>query len=227
VKLLKFFGWTIAVLGMLILMGFGLENYGAWGLAVPFAFLGIVMNRQKGAKQVKQVVTEQQAFTALCQDEEIGPKPNYSDSGRGLYLGLDEQRMRVLVQARSPTAYDKKTWAWWVIDVKRVLNVELAVNDQAVYRAGPVATLAGAAVGGLAFGGFGAITGALATGRTGAGKISALALKLRVDDIDQPLIEIPFIVAPVKASDGDAQARMALAEKWTNLIEVLRHRMTK
>jgi hypothetical protein len=195
---------------------------GPWGVAVVLVLH--ILGRSLARKNAKQETSEWQAFADLCAEKKVQYKANYSDPKRGFLLALNEGDARVVAQYKSPAGSDKSTWAWRIIDAKRVLNVELAVNDQAVYKAGPVATLAGAALGGLTFGGFGAVTGALATGRAGAGRISTLTLKLRVDDIDEPLIEVPFILAPIKASDSEAKARLALAERWTNLIEVLRHR---
>ena len=114
-----------------------------------------------------------------------------------------------------------------LIDVHKVLNVELSIDDKTVYKAGSIASLAGAAVGGVTFGGAGAIVGSLTSARKNTGKISNLSIKLRINDTNNPLLEINFIDKPTKSSNEDVIKKMKVAEKWTNLIEVMRHRIAE
>ncbi|MFC1844821.1 glycine zipper family protein, partial [Thermodesulfobacteriota bacterium] len=105
------------------------------------------------------------------------------------------------------------------IDLQNVLNVELSINNNTVYKAGSIASLAGAAIGGLTFGGAGAIVGALTSGRIKKGNISSLALKLRMNDTSRPLIEINFINKPAKSSNKDVIAKMKIAEEYYTVLE--------
>jgi hypothetical protein len=162
-------------------------------------------------------------FEASCQQHRVSYKSNYSDSGRESFLGLSEEEAILLVQFRV-TDYEVKER---IIKLREILDVELVVNDRSVYKAGPIASLSAAAIGGIAFGGAGAIVGSLTSSRVGHGKIGNVALKLRANDIDEPFIEIPFITKSVKVSSVEAQARLDLAEKWTNLIQVIRFRLAQ
>jgi hypothetical protein len=162
-------------------------------------------------------------FEASCQQHRVSYKSNYSDSGREFFLGLSEEEAILLVQFRV-TDYEVKER---IIKLREILNVDLVVNDLSVYKAGPIASLSAAAIGGVAFGGAGAIVGSLTSGYVGHGKIGNATLKLRANDIDEPLIEIPFVNKSVKASSAESQVRLGLAEKWTNLIEVMRFRLAE
>ena len=166
---------------------------------------------------------ETKSFECSCAEHGVAYKANYSDPHREFYLGLSEASGTVLAQFR--ISYNEIQLLRF--DVPSVLNVELHVGEHAVYRGGPIAALSGAAVGGLAFGGAGAIVGSLTSARIGGGKIGSVTLQMRVDDLEQPIIAIDFLDKPAKSSSANTQARLALAEKWTNLIEVLRYRLSK
>lgn len=204
---------------VLILAG---QLFGPGGVISVLALYAFAKLSQRS--QRKRAGRELDDFQSACLKVNVQYRADYSDGDRGLFLALSEAEGRFAVQVRAGL---KDTWQQCHIDARRILDVELSINDQSVYKAGPVATLAGAAVGGLMFGGFGAVVGALSTTRAGAGKINSVTLKLRMDDISQPLVELPFILEPIKASSDEAKARMALAEKWTNLIQILRHRVTQ
>jgi hypothetical protein len=172
------------------------------------------------SKREKGIASE---FEASCQQHRVTYKPNYSDSGRDFFLGLSEEDATLLVQFRVSDDKVKER----LINLREILNVELVVNDLSVYKAGPIASLTAAAIGGAAFGGAGAIVGSLTSGHISRGKIGNATLKLRANDIDEPLIEIPFVNKPIKASSTESKARLSLAEKWTNLIEVMRFRLAQ
>jgi hypothetical protein len=171
----------------------------------------------------KSTLMSRRAFEASCETHSVEYKATYSDPQRQLFLGLSEVNNIVLAQIRISDLEVREM----KFDVKNVLNIELKVGDHAVFRSGPLASLSGASVGGLAFGGAGAIVGSLTSGQVGRGKLGSIVLQLRLDDIDNPVLNIPFLIRPAKSSSADVQARLALAEKWTHLIEVMRSRLLK
>jgi|GEM_PF-3528815 len=189
-------GWTVG----LIVIGGGF-------------ILGVFMVSQRSNNLVSE-------FQETCHRHNVTYKPNYSDAAKETFLGLSENDAKILIQFRTSVyGLTQK-----LVDVTDILNVELAINDLAVYKAGAIASLSAAAIGGIASGGAGAIVGSLAASQVGHGKVSSVTLKLRVNDLDQPLISIPFIRDSAKTSSSDIQACIDLAEKWTNLIEVMRFR---
>jgi len=172
------------------------------------------------AKKQKSLLSR---FESRCRDLGLEYKPHHSDPERDLLIGISENDGTVLAWCRVSDyeIYEK------YIDLHDVLNVELSLDDNAIYKAGPIAALSAAAIGGAAFGGAGAIVGSLTTNQVGKGKISSLVLKLLINDIDTPMIQIPFVLKPIKLASKDGAARLEIAEKWTNLIEVMRHRIAE
>lgn len=205
--------------GLLFIFGIFLAHGSAFlGLVVMVVAFALFLSFLKVYDQKRSAID----FPALCQKEGLNYKSNLSDPKKNLLLGISDDNTRVLVQFGCSGNVHRP-----LIDLTQVLNVELAVNDHSVYQAGPMASLSAAAVGGLAFGGAGAVIGSLAAGQLGRGMVGSASLKLRLNDIDEPLIEIQFICEPLKASSDEAKARLALAEKWTNLVEVMRHRLAQ
>lgn len=162
-------------------------------------------------------------FEATCKQRGFAYKSNLSDPEAELFLGLSENEAMMLVQFRT-SDYEVKER---LINIREILNVELVVDDLSVYKAGPVASLSAAAIGGIIYGGAGAVVGSLTTGHIGQGKIGRVTLKLRVNDIEDPLVEIIFVNKPAKASSLETQKRLGLAEKLANLIEVMRFRLSQ
>ncbi len=208
------------IVGIVFLAGVYLVFAVHWVLGLIVIIGSIIGIGVMMSKIAKDSASE---FEASCRQYRVTYKPNYSDSEREFFLGLSEEDAILLVQFRT-TDYEVKER---LIKLREILNVELVVNDLSVYKAGPITSLSAAAIGGVAFGGAGAIVGSLTSSHIGHGKIGTATLKLRANDIDEPLIEISFVNKSVKASSVESQARLSLAEKWTNLIEVMRFRLAQ
>lgn len=160
----------------------------------------------------------EQAFCRLCKEHGVDYKSEVSSPGHDLCIATSPDSETVIIRSPSPGP----TGSTLKINVREILSVDLAVDEHSVYESGSV--LPGAAIGGLAFGGAGAIVGALATGggRTKE-EIRKISLRLRMNDLDTPLVVIDFLKSPTPWLT--AQDQLEAAEKWTNLIEVLRHRL--
>ena len=176
-----------------------------------------------GYFMLKEEKTRSLEFKNRCDELGVIYKPHLSDEAREFYIGVSEEKGTVLMQFRISTNHVEEIF----FALREVLNVELSLDDNSIYKAGPLAALTSAAIGGVAFGGAGAIVGLLTTSHVRRGKIGNLILKLRMNNIDTPLIQVAFIVKPAKSSSSDTIARLELAEKWTNLIEVLRYRIAE
>lgn len=212
--------WFTVVMGIFFLLGIYLGFKIGWTegfvlIAGSIILAGIFSSRNK-----KSII---QKFNSRCQELGIDYKPHHSDSERDLLIGVSEGKGTILTWCRDSGYEIEENY----FDLHDVLNVELSLDDNSIYKAGPISALTAAAIGGVAFGGAGAIVGSLTTGHVGKGKISSLVLKLRVNDIETPLIQIHFITKPLKLSSKDATTRLEIAEKWTNLIEVMRHRIAE
>lgn len=159
------------------------------------------------------------AFKKQCKDEDVDFMEKQSSKKLGLFLGVSEKENKMLFRVRVHAPIVET-----VINVADVLQVELAVNGHPTYEAGPVGTLGAAALGGVMFGGAGAIVGSIASIHSGKTRVNSLAIKLRLNDIHQPAVTINILQHSVLKSAEKEFVEMA--EMWTNTIEVLRYRLT-
>lgn len=158
------------------------------------------------------------SFLQLCKRHELDYKSELSSSQHDLHIATSRDSETVMVRCPGPAPSGQTI----KINIRQILGVDLAVDERSIYETGSV--LPGAVAGGLTFGGAGAIVGALATGggRTRE-EIRSISLRLRMNDLNTPLVIINFLTSPTRWEM--AQDQVGAAEKWTNLIEVLRHRL--
>lgn len=219
-----FFLTSIPVLGVVIFAGSPLWLVILVGVIYLLLLaLWAAMDREKISEKVSEEIRR---FKTRCKKDGLTFKSDFSievPDGKSFLIGVSEEKSQLLIGVIDGGGVMDGGIRDWFIDVKDVLSVELSLNDNSVYQAGSIASLAAAAVGGLTFGGSGAVVGSLTAGRMSAGEISELAINLRMDSVDWPLTKIRFISGPIKSSF--VQPELELAEKWTNLIEVMRHRL--
>ncbi|GEM_PF-490945 len=211
-------GAGLSIAGLILMGGIYLLFAVNWLIGLIIIAGSIAIGYFSMSKFAQQRAAE---FDASCHENGVVYKAGLSDSQREFFIGISEACDKVLIEYRS-SGYEiiEK-----LIYLEQVLNVELIANDLSIYKTGPMISLSAAAIGGATFGGAGAIVSSLATSQIGRGKISNVILKLRLNDIDDPVIEIPFLNKPTKTSSLEYKARAELAEKWTNLIEVMRFRL--
>jgi len=162
-------------------------------------------------------------FDDQCNKHNVIYKPDLSDAKRHFFIGVSEEKGTLLIEIRISDHEIER----FFIDANEILNVELSIDDNAIYKAGPVASISAAALGGLAFGGAGAIVGSLTTASIGKGKLRNLCLKMRINNIDSPLMQIPFLTKAIKSSSPNATQILMIADKWANLVEVIRYKNAK
>ena len=190
-----------------------------WGAA----FLYYFSNYNAKIRRQRLVSREENAQVAF-ENQAIRYRDDCSSSEYGLFFGISEAPPMVMFGFRQ---WNEVKYLG-PFNAGQILNVTFTLDSNAVYQAGPIATVAGAAAGALMVGGAGAaVVGALSAGRIGAGKISRATLDLRINDLNQPHVSIPFIDKPVKTSELEVQKRLRLAEQWLYMIEVLRYRAHK
>lgn len=169
-------------------------------------------------------LTQTGKFKNLCKKYKVSFNRELSVPSSRLFIGVSEKSKVVLMSFPSK-GFSGDRMQDVLVDIREVLNVELSIGNNTVYQGGPIASLAGAAVGGIVSGGFGAIVGSIAAGKIGSGKISDVTLNLRVNDINTPLVQVEFV--PKRMKSSKAGPLLKAAENWTNLIEVMRSRIEK
>lgn len=98
-----------------------------------------------------------------------------------------------------------------------LLAYELLEDDSQITKGG----LGRAIVGGVAFGGVGAIVGGV-TGKKKTKKIvDSMMIKITVNDIENPMLVIPFITKPTKIKSKDYKAAHTDAHKMLSMLAVI------
>lgn len=134
------------------------------------------------------------------------------------FIAFDEVRNRLAIGGRTDS-----TLVHRIVDVENILAVNLSDNGHEVASAG--SALASAALGGVLFGGLGAVAGAVMG--AGARSASELSLRLRVDDLQGPSVGINFLERQIPKAGPDYQRLKGEAEKWFALVQVLLDRQAR
>lgn len=98
-----------------------------------------------------------------------------------------------------------------------ILSYDLIENGSTVSSGG----LGRAAVGAMAFGGAGAIVGAVTGKKKQTKLVNELRIKLGINDIDNPVLYINLIDKPIKSSSSEYSQAMAQANKIISTLDVL------
>lgn len=139
--------------------------------------------------------------------------------GVGYYgLAIDEKRLKFCLIDKS-----QKPPLLKVVQIKDVLSCEIIEDGNSVVSTNRGSQLGGALVGGLAFGGVGALAGALSGKKKTIGTATNLALQLTINDTERPIHTIRFIIGETK-KDYLYSGILHTARRWHSLIAVIMKR---
>jgi len=141
---------------------------------------------------------------------------------RSAFLGIDEIQRKIIIGE-----YDDESdkFVYRIVQAKDVLGIEITEDGKGILSSSVNKNIFGmAAIGGLIFGGAGAIVGALA-GSNIKTKISELSLKLAIDDIKTPFIGINFMGKTVISKGSDTyKDSYKFINEWFEKIMILLER---
>lgn len=103
-----------------------------------------------------------------------------------------------------------------IVSIDSIKSFEIIQNGQSISSG----SLGRAVVGGVLFGGAGAVVGAL-TGRKSKTKITELRIKLTIDDINNPVFYIPILAKEVYSDTADYHVAAQAAEEVISTIDVM------
>jgi len=141
-------------------------------------------------------------------------KPDHSG-----VIAVDENRGKVFIGSAHGNS---EIITHDVISAKDILGVEISKNGQVFSNTN---TLGMAAIGGLLFGGAGAVVGAI-TGLDSNSNTNSteVALKIAVDNIQKPYICFIFLEASPNQNTDEVPNALQNAEKWYGIISILLNR---
>ncbi len=110
-----------------------------------------------------------------------------------------------------------------LISYRDILSSEILEDGETVTKTSRTSQIGGALIGGLAFGGVGAIIGGLSGSTTSSEKVSKIELVITVNDVSDPLhcITLMDLGYRVKKDNEDYMYKMGDAKRWHGVIQVL------
>jgi hypothetical protein len=199
-----------------------------WGIVgtIMWRFLSNAVKAQlKTDAEEKQKKTDQLTqFLSETTNEEFAPSHQFIIKNNTGFIQIDEEELKIRIGGISP---DTQALSAKIINIDRVLNVQVAVNGKGVMGSDLSNTLGIAAVGGLLFGGAGAIVGAIAGQNAKTKTISEVSLVLAIDDLSTPFISLNFITAVTNIGSEEHTTALSEAQKWLGMINIMLARRDK
>jgi len=162
-------------------------------------------------KKIKSIIENQEGFT---------PRHIYIGR-RGLVtvaIAIDGERHKVCIVNVGLDV--KANSIIKIYSFNDILSCEVFEDDFSVTKTVRSSQALGMAVGGLAFGGVGAVIGGLSGAQKTAGNVRKIDLRIVVNDINQPTYDIPFLSIETKKGGivhGDASEK---ARFWAGLLSI-------
>lgn len=108
-----------------------------------------------------------------------------------------------------------------VLQTSDLLAVELFEDGNSITKTVRSSQVGGALLGGLALGGVGAIIGGLSGKTKTSNKISAVDLRITVNDVSKPLHDVAFINFEVEKTSLVYKQAIQQARHWAGVLDVL------
>ncbi|MDY0362977.1 MAG: hypothetical protein RBR08_16125 [Desulforegulaceae bacterium] len=134
------------------------------------------------------------------------------------FIGVDEKANQIVIGGVN---IDTRYISHEIIRAENIFGVEISENGKGMASSNPSANSLGlAAVGGLLFGGAGAVVGAVAGSNTKA-LISELSLKIAINDIKKPYVGINFLSETTGNGSEEYLEVLAIVQKWYGIVSIL------
>lgn len=134
-------------------------------------------------------------------------------------IAVDEQRKKVCLISNGANGVSER-----IISYRDILSAELFEDGSSITKTSRSSQLGGALVGGLVFGGLGAVVGGLSGNTRTSSKIKHIDLRLVVNDTSSPLHDVAFLNGECKKDEFIYKQSLAKARRWHGIIKVLINR---
>lgn len=131
-------------------------------------------------------------------------------------LAVDEKRKKICLITNNGASVSQR-----VVYYKDIFSVELFEDGTSVTKTVRSSQIGGAAVGGLLFGGVGALVGGLCGKTETSEKIKRIDLRLIVNDTNAPLHDVTFMNVEGKKDGIIYTQAIQVARRWHGIVEVL------
>ncbi|MGL5655887.1 MAG: SHOCT domain-containing protein [Fusobacteriaceae bacterium] len=180
------------------------------GFAIVIIFIGAICMLRMISKMKKRIEGELLSFA----DKGFGKIFVGDDGKSGIGANLDDYKL-VLVELKGKEIFSN------IIDYKDIVSVELVQNGTIVSKTSKSSQLGKAAVGGVLFGGAGAVIGALSGNKKNVENVSKVQAKLTIQDLKMPIFNVTFMDANFKKDGFFHKAMIQKAEEWIGIISAM------
>jgi len=182
-----------------------------------WVLLSVVIGVGIGIAQAVAVSNKKKAMEKKIESlPDFSPTQKIMSNNGDTGLAIDEERKKVVLIKNGPAGVDLKP-----ITYRDVLSSEIFVDGETITKTARGSQLGGALIGGLAFGGVGAIIGGLSGKTRSSEKVKRVDLRITVNDTKSPLHDINFMDIEGKNDGIIYKSAMDQARHWHGLIAVL------
>lgn len=190
---------------------------------VAFVIAGILIyslhlteEQEKAKIEKKRTKTEEMLLELSANGKNFSPSHQYVTKNGAGFIQIDEERRLIRLGGIQPSgeALSEKTFS-----ADSILGSKVSENGISIFGSDTANTLGMAAVGGIIFGGAGAVVGAIAS--QNSKKVTDISLSIALDDLTTPFVGLNFISnETAKGSQAHTEA-LADAQKWAGMVEIL------
>lgn len=199
-------------------MGYSISNLSGFAWMVLFIIIPLVLVPAfvyNVAKFFGQEIGKKKLYSSL---QKAGFNPDYSIDLNENILLIDGNTQQLCIAYNEASTNGE--YRYYIYPANRILTSAVISDNEEVTSASTSSTVGRAIVGGLIFGGAGAIVGGLSTKKVEKKLTSSLELKIIVDDSEKPGHRISFFFNN-GTQVGASTALIREVEKWQVLVELL------
>lgn len=189
---------------------------------------GVIVLKKSVNEEIEKKKIESKAKTEM--DSILGNMPNFSVDESYIinnnlaFIAVDENKRKIAIGGLEN---DTGKVNYKIINAKDIMGVEITENGKGLLSSSVNKnTLGMAAVGGLLFGGAGAIVGAI-SGSNAKSKITEISLRIAIDNIKTPYVGINFLSQVTGKGSDEHKQVLTNAEKWYGIISILLERESR
>jgi len=136
------------------------------------------------------------------------------DGISGIAIDEDKKEICIIKKKGNDFALD-------VISYNDLLSSEIFEDGKTITRSSRASQLGSALIGGLAFGGIGAIVGGLSGSKTSTHKVSKVDLRITINKTNAPIHDVNFMNFEGKGTEIVYPGAIQRARHWHSLLEVI------
>lgn len=189
---------------------------GVFGIA--FASIKAKKKREEEEKSKTTELLKQHRESA----NDFTPTHQFITKDGSGFIQAEENRLKIKIGGKASKV---STLTSRIYHIDKILSVQISENGRSILGSDLGNTIGMAVIGGLVFGGAGAVVGAIAG--QNAKKVSDVSIVLSLDDLTTPFVSLNFMTQEVSRGSQEHMEALSEANKWMGIINILISRRNK